>query len=183
MGRSKKRLSEVMPDVAKMFRQDLNSVFLHDNVTTPHSLGVSDERRFFWDCDCGLGSAGHVTFKSTKAVTQSLSRKGNVGLHCLVCNPDVTCHPDQCRSQKELILWRALQSATLAASFPGLIWVVEALVVEGSCIPADVWLPGMRLIIQVDEKQHNNEGRHLRQDRDYDDKANSQGLQDRKSVV
>lgn len=134
-------------------------------------LMQSDKQQYYWQLRCNM----HVQLCTTQAAAKQLAAHG--GLRCDRC--DIDLHPTQ-RSQFEKCSWEALQHileqcdvhqfmASLMPELQGqhMGFVVEAKVLRGSLGAADVYIPALDMIIQVDGQHHDQPvqmGRDARSD-------------------
>jgi hypothetical protein len=140
---------------------------------------ISDRSHYFWR----LGCRKHVRMATTQAVVRQLQRASSNRQH-LVCE---RCHAHEShsvhRSKWEAYAWRLLEDALTSMDSqesmshtcwklhgPELGYVVEAKVLGGTSGAADIYVPGLELVIQVDGEHHNTEGQ-LCTDAKFDHKA------------
>lgn len=85
MGRHKQLISELYSELARQWDRNLNTMVYGAKV---ESVGVSDERPFFWRYRC---SVKHLAHCSAKALTDNIKR-GRPWLRCPLC-----AHPEEVR--------------------------------------------------------------------------------------
>ena len=121
-------------------------------------LRMSDPRQYYWKLGCNL----HVKLCTVQAATKQVVQHG-----CLPCDRcNITLHPMR-RSQYEAYSWAQLEhtletpmvmqfmsqaGSTLHGKHLG--YVVEAKVLRGRFGAADMYVPALDLIIQVDGQHH-----------------------------
>lgn len=140
-------------------------------------LMKSDKQQYYWQLQCNK----HVQLCTTQAAAKQLAAHG-----CLRCDRcDVEVHPAQ-RSQFERCAWLALQNILgksdvqmfMASLMPNLTgqdmgYVVEAKVLRGTLGAADMYIPSLDMIIQVDG-QHHDQLVQMSRDARFDAVANEQ---------
>lgn len=138
---------------------------------------VSDKQQYYWQLHCKK----HVQLCTTEAAARQFAANG-----CLGCDRcDVALHPAR-RSQFEKYTWEQLQQVlgqsdvqqSMASLMPDLQgidmgYVVEAKVLRGKLGAADVYIPALDMIIQVDG-QHHDKLEQLVKDARFDAMAHEQ---------
>lgn len=134
-------------------------------------LMQADRQQYFWQLNCGR----HVQLCTPHAATRQLISHG-----CLRCDRcDASLHPAQ-RSRFERYAWEQLQYTLLQPGvhsfmlgmMPNLVgmdlgYVVEAKVLRGNLGAADMYIPALDMIIQVDG-QHHDKPQQLAKDARFD---------------
>jgi hypothetical protein len=147
-------------------------------VQPPQPLRVSDPEQYFWRLECNV----HVKLCSAEAVVKQMTE--HECLSCDRCNKSVhSAH----RSKYEAYAWDLLectldQATVCEFMYEGsdslygkcLGFVVEAKVLRKRFGAADIYIPALDLIIQVDG-QHHDSPTQMGKDARFDAEAHGQG--------
>jgi hypothetical protein len=100
-------------------------------------IALSSTQQYYWHASCGL----HYRLVQPNTVKKALQREA-AGLRCFICDA-LSTHVSRHVPP--------VQQATEATEH---FWLPEVHCLRGHCSPADIWLPGLKLAVQIDGAGH-----------------------------
>lgn len=120
----------------RQLRKDLRAVWDYDRNGSSLGITTSSTQQYYFKASCGQ----HSRLLQPASAAAALRRSGS--LRCPICQPaagQTSRHAP------------AVQQAVTAS---GQQWVPEVYCLRGHTSPADIWLPQLRLAIQIDGAHH-----------------------------